>query len=176
SDALLGELAWLATQLELELPIVRLALQRARKAGVRTALTPAPARPLDHALLADVDLLVPNQLEAVALTGIDDPLLAAAKLSETCRDVVVTLGADGAAWATGGQVVRQVPGRPVEAVDTTAAGDTFVGVLLTLLAEGAPMSRALDAATTAASIAVTRPGATSSMPTRAEIEAGLSET
>ena len=176
TDQLLGELAWMAPQLELDLAIVRTALPRAHAAGVRTALTPAPARRLEPALLATVDLLVPNQIEAGVLTGIEDPLLAAAKLSESCRDVVVTLGSDGAAWATGGQVVRRVPGRRVAAVDTTAAGDTFVGVLLTLLAEGAPLEQALDAATAGAAIAVTRAGATSSMPTRAEIDAALSGT
>lgn len=170
---LLGELGWLATQLELNPAVVGDALARARDAGTRTALTPAPARPLAAELLASVDLLVPNELEACTLTGARDPLTAAARLSEICGDVVVTLGADGCAWATGGQVVRRVPGRRVRAVDTTAAGDTFVGVLLTLLAEGGAMERALDTATVAASIAVTRPGATSSMPTRDEIDAEL---
>ena len=169
----LGRLGWLVTQLELDVDTVGTALARAREAGVRTVLTPAPARKLDAALLANVDLLVPNELEACILTGMDDPAAAGQALSEVCKDGGGTLGADGALRAAGGRLVAEVPGRRVHAVDTTAAGDTFVGVLVALLAEGADMQHALTVATTAASIAVTRPGATSSMPTRAEIDAAL---
>jgi len=171
SDAVLGEVSWLVTQLEVRLDVVQAALVRAASAGVRTVLTPAPVQALDAATLGAVDLLVPNQIEACRLAGAADPLRAAERLSETCRDVVVTLGARGAVWARGGRIAAQLPGRRVEAVDTTAAGDTFVGALVALLAEGADMPVALDRAGVAASIAVTRPGASSSMPTRAEIDA-----
>jgi len=168
---LLREVGWLVTQLELHPDTVRTALAEAHRAGVRTVLTPAPVIPLDTAVLATVDLLVPNALEACALAGTHDPEAAAVELSKTCRDVVVTLGSEGAVWATDGRVAARVAGRRAEAVDTTAAGDTFVGTLVAMLAEGLAMPRALDVATVAASIAVTRPGATSSMPTRAEIDA-----
>ena len=75
--------------------------------------------------------------------------------------------------ARDGAVVTEVAPRKVEAVDTTAAGDTFAGVLIAFLAEGAALEDALDAATVAASISVTRPGASTSMPTRAEIDREL---
>jgi ribokinase len=162
---------WLVTQLELPLDTVAAALSWARAAGVRTVLTPAPARQLPAGLLAAVDLLVPNELEAGQLAGVDDPLGAAAELSRLCGDVVVTLGAEGAAWARGGRVIGRVPAVAVTAVDTTAAGDTFVGVLVALLAEGLDLPDALGPASHAAALAVSRLGSTTSMPTRAEIDA-----
>jgi ribokinase len=85
----------------------------------------------------------------------------------------MTRGPRGALVARGGQVVLEVAPRKVEPVDTTAAGDTFAGVMVALLAEGALLEEALAAATVAASISVTRPGASTSMPTRAEIDAVL---
>ena len=87
----------------------------------------------------------------------------------------MTLGARGAVVARGGEVVLHVQSRRVEAVDTTGAGDTFVGAFVAWLARGAELAEALDAATAAAAIAVTRPGAADSMPMRAEIEAALAE-
>ena len=168
-DDLLERMAWLVTQLELPLEEVARALSRARARGVRTVLTPAPARALDRGLLGDVDLLVPNQLEACALAGVSDPAAAAVELSRTCQDVVVTLGAAGAVWARDGTLAEAIPGRRADVVDTTGAGDTFVGYLVALLAEGLSVSEALSSATQAAAIAVSRPGATASMPYRAEL-------
>lgn len=166
-------LGWLVTQLELPQPAVSGALAHARSRGMRTVLTPAPASRLPEDLLETVDLLVPNQFEAAVLTGESDPLRAAVLLSRVCGDVVVTLGGDGAVWARGGQVKAHVPGRSVSVVDTTAAGDTFVGVLVAECAAGAEFREALEAATAAAAIAVGRPGATASMPSGAEIDAAL---
>ena len=174
TDGLLDSIGWLVSQLELHVGSVTAAFRHARRRGVRTVLTPAPARPLADDQLAEVDLLVPNQHEACLLAGLDDPLAAAAALSRRCGDVVVTLGAEGAAWAHGGEVVATVPGRKVRAVDATAAGDTFVGALVAQLAEGAELEQAIRVAGVAASITVTRPGAADSMPRRSEIQAALS--
>lgn len=173
TEPVLAELGWLVTQLELDQDQVAAGLALARQHGIRTVLTPAPARPLGAELLGLVDLLVPNQGEAAVLSGISDPHRAACRLSELCRDVVVTLGEAGALWASGGEIKAQLPARSVTAVDTTAAGDTFVGVLVTRLAESATMPQALADATVAAALAVGRSGATSSMPLRHEIEAAL---
>ncbi len=169
TEELAGQLDWFVTQLELPETAVRGALGLARRLGVRTVLTPAPARQLTDDLLREVDLLVPNQIEARILTGSSDPRNAAAQLSTLCGDVVVTLGGDGALWARGGEVVAAIPASKVPVVDTTAAGDTFVGVLVAELAVGREFLEALDAATAAAGIAVGRPGATASMPYRNEI-------
>ncbi|MFF0724500.1 ribokinase [Streptomyces sp. NPDC004134] len=158
--------------LQLELPIdgVVAAAEAARGHGVRTVLTPAPARPLPGRLLAATDLLVPNEHEAAALTGRSDPHQAAAALLEQVPEVVVTLGGAGSLYAARGQEPVVVPALAVRAVDTTAAGDTFVGALCVAYAEGRPMPAALAWAAAAAALAVQRPGASSSMPERAEID------
>ncbi len=136
-------------------------------------LTPAPAQPLPAELLASVDLLVPNEHEAAALTGLTDPRQAAAALLEQVPEVVVTLGASGALYAARGQQPYTVPAPRVRAVDSTAAGDTFVGALAAALGEGRPMRRALAWAATAAALSVQRPGAQDSMPTRVETDAAF---
>lgn len=171
--ALIVASRFLVAQLERPLDLVREAFAVARAAGVTTVLTPAPVVELPGGLLEQVDVLVPNAAEARELAGVDDPTAAALALSESATTVVMTRGADGALVAAGGRVVAEVPARRVTAVDTTGAGDTFVGVLVATLAAGEPLDAALRRATAAASIGVTRPGATTSMPTRAEVDAVL---
>ncbi|ONK14547.1 ribokinase [Streptomyces sp. MP131-18] len=163
-----------ALLLQLELPMegVLAGARAARAHGVRTVLTPAPAQPLPAELLALTDLLVPNEHEAAALTGIDDPRRAALAFLDDVPEVVVTLGAAGSLYvARGGEPVT-VPAVPARAVDTTAAGDTFVGALAVAHGEGRPMPEAMAWAATAAALAVQRAGASSSMPDRGEIDAG----
>ncbi|MGG8407072.1 PfkB family carbohydrate kinase, partial [Streptomyces sp. 12297] len=140
-----------------------------------TVLTPAPAQPLAAELLAATDLLVPNEHEAAALTGLTDPLQAAAALLHDVPEVVITLGAAGCLYAARGADPYTVPGLRVRAVDTTAAGDTFVGALAVALGEGRPMRDALGWASAAAALSVQRPGASASMPERAEIDALAAE-
>ncbi|WP_149181621.1 ribokinase [Streptomyces sp. TRM49041] len=164
SDALL-------LQLELPLAAVIAGAEAARRHGVRTVLTPAPAQPLPHELLALTDLLVPNEHEAAELTGVADPRTAAEELLRDVPEVVVTLGAAGALYAARGARPVTVPARRARAVDTTAAGDTFVGALAVALGEGRPVPDALTWASAAASLSVRRAGASSSMPYRAEIDA-----
>ncbi|MFJ6994953.1 ribokinase [Streptomyces sp. NPDC003090] len=164
SDALL-------LQLELPLDAVRAGAQAARRHGVRTVLTPAPAQPLPRDLLALVDLLVPNEHEAATLAGVADPRAAAEELLRDVPEVVVTLGAAGCLYVARGADPVTVPARRVRAVDTTAAGDTFTGALAVALGEGRPVPDALAWASAAASLSVGRAGASSSMPHRAEIDA-----
>lgn len=171
--AVIDSAAMLLLQLELPLPIVEAAAAHARAAGVRTVLTPAPALALSDALLADVDLLVPNEHEATVIAGVADPMDAARALAERCGEVVVTLGRRGAARVVAGAEPELVPAFEVEAVDTTAAGDTFVGVLAGALVEGLGTDAALRRASAASALAVQRFGASSSMPLRAEIDAFL---
>lgn len=166
----------LLVQLERPLPLVAEALAFARAGGVRTVLTPAPVAPLGADVLGLVDVLVPNALEARELAGLDDELAAAARLGERGGVVVMTRGADGAVLARGGAVVAEVAAHPVDAVDTTAAGDTFVGVLAARLGRSddpGDWEEALAAATVAGAISVTRPGAAPSMPRWTEIAARL---
>ncbi|MFJ3910390.1 ribokinase [Streptomyces vinaceus] len=169
--ARIGAADLLLLQLELPMEAVLAGASAARAQGVRTVLTPAPARMLPHELLGLVDLLVPNEHEAAALTGFTDPLGAAEALLREVPEVVVTLGAAGVLYAARGQEPLTVPAPRVRAVDTTAAGDTFVGALAVALGEGRPMPQALRWASAAAALSVQRPGAQDSMPTRAETDA-----
>ncbi|MFF8828951.1 ribokinase [Streptomyces sp. NPDC015131] len=161
----------LLLQLELPLSAVTAGAEAARRHGVRTILTPAPAQPLPPELLAATDLLVPNEHEAAALTGHAEPRAAAEELLRHVPEVVITLGAAGSLYASRGTGPLTVPARPVRAVDTTAAGDTFAGALAVALGEGKPVPDALAWASSAAALSVQRPGATSSMPYRTEIDA-----
>ncbi|MFF3287578.1 ribokinase [Streptomyces sp. NPDC003023] len=172
-----GEEALIATgdtlllQLELPLSAVLDGAEAARRHGVRTVLTPSPAQPLPPELLAATDLLVPNEHEAATLTGIADPRAAALELLRQVPEVVITLGSAGCLYAARDAEPVTVPAPSVTAVDTTAAGDTFVGALAVALGEKRPVARSLAWACAAAALSVQRPGASSSMPYRTEIDA-----
>ncbi|MFE3324087.1 ribokinase [Streptomyces sp. NPDC059176] len=162
----------LLLQLELPLSGVLAGAEAARRHGVRTVLTPAPAQPLPRELLAATDLLVPNEHEAAVLAGTADPHAAAEALLRQVPEVVITLGAAGSLYAARDAEPVTTPAPRVRAVDTTGAGDTFVGALAVAVVEGRPMTAALAWASAAAALSVQRPGASSAMPYRAEIDAG----
>ena len=168
-DVALDGAGLLLLQLELPLDAVVDGARAGRAQGVKVVLTPAPAQALPGELFESVDLLVPNEHEATILTGKTDVEAAAAALLDVVPEVVVTLGARGALWLDrdGGRL--EVPAPEVVALDTTAAGDTFVGALAVALGEGQPMRDALGWATTAAALSVRKEGASTSMPHRAEI-------
>ncbi|MEO3977199.1 ribokinase [Streptomyces sp. CAU 1734] len=169
-EALIAGADSLLLQLELPLSAVLDGASAARRHGVRTILTPAPAQPLPPGLLAVTDLLVPNEHEAAALTGIADPHRAAEALLRQVPEVVITLGAAGSLHASRDSPPFAVPAPPVTAVDTTGAGDTFTGALAVALGEEKPIERALHWAAAAAALCVQRPGASTSMPYRPEID------
>ncbi|GAA4066289.1 ribokinase [Nonomuraea soli] len=164
-----------ALLLQLELPIegVTAAARAAREAGVQVVLTPAPSRPLPAELLEAVTLLVPNEHEAADLTGASDAESALEELLKLVPEVVITLGSQGALYGSRSGERLRVPAVKVEAVDTTAAGDTFVGALAVARSEGLGPEEALRFASAAASISVQREGASTSMPGRDEIDAQL---
>ncbi|MFB6899755.1 ribokinase [Streptomyces hydrogenans] len=172
-EALIANADLLLLQLELPLSVVVDGAAHARRSGVRTVLTPAPVQPLPPELFDVTDLLVPNEHEATALTGRADPHAAALALLEVVPEVVVTLGAAGCLYAARGADLLAVPAPQVRAVDTTAAGDTFVGALAVALGEGRPVPEALAWAGTAAALSVRREGASTSMPYRTEIDTAL---
>ncbi|MGI8310458.1 ribokinase [Saccharopolyspora hattusasensis] len=159
----------LLLQLEIPLAGVAAAAAAGRRNGVRVVLTPAPAVPLPADILSKVDLLVPNEHEAAILAGDDDPHRALAALLQLVPEVVITLGDRGSLYGNRDGVRVEVPGFPVDAVDTTAAGDTFLGVLSTAMGEDAGVPEALRLASAGAAVSVQRSGASSSMPTRQEI-------
>lgn len=167
--------------LQLETPpeTVRHAIALARRLGKTVVLNPAPAASLAPAVLAQVDYLIPNELEAAMLLGddaaseagsVDQHAASAAALQALgCRNVIVTLGAQGvhAAFADGSAAF---PARAVKALDTTAAGDTFIGGFVAALAAGQSPAAAIDLGQRAAAIGVTRQGAQTSIPYLHELE------
>ncbi len=175
--------AFLLAQLETPLDTVRALLALAREEGARTILDPAPARPLDRELLGAVDILTPNEGEALVLLGrpparvpaSDAPALAAALRGLGAKAVVFKLGDQGCFYDDGERTFYQ-PAFPVAVVDSTAAGDAFNGALAVALADEKPIPDALRFGSAAAAISVTRSGAQSSMPTRAEVESFLLRT
>jgi len=128
-------------QLEIPLDTVYYTLRFARARGIPAILNPAPGQAIDLAEAANAEYLIPNESEAEALTGIavgglEDARECAARLmAGGIRRVIVTLGANGALWA-GAEGMRHVPAFPIKAVDTTGAGDAFIGSLACFLAGG----------------------------------------
>jgi ribokinase len=174
-----GDIA--VSQFEIPLPSVVAFFERARSAGATTILNPAPAIECSVELLDLVDILVLNESELGFLTGhefgeTDDPkrfIEAARSLGGREKIICVTLGGRGVLALIDGAPLR-IPGRAVNVVDTTGAGDCFVGALAAQLASGTTIPYALNYANAAASICVQRMGAGPSMPTAAEVEQTLS--
>jgi ribokinase len=165
--------SYVVAQFERPLPLIERAFTVARERGVRTVLTPAPVMPAPAGLLELVDILIPNASEACELAGLDDDTAAALALSRRVGMVVMTRGSRGVLVTRDGEIIADEPARAVEPVDTTGAGDTFAGVLVARLAAEATLPDALAAAGAAASISVTRAGASTSMPTWDEIAEAL---
>jgi ribokinase len=153
----------LLTQLEVPVSGAAAAIAAARVAGTQVILNAAPALRMPIAVAADVDLLVVNEGEAAALGG-----RRPEDLLDDYRAVVVTLGARGSRYfdRSGRRIDTPAPG--VTVVDTTAAGDTFCGVLAAALSRDVELPAALAQATAAAALTVTRPGAQAAIPERSE--------
>jgi ribokinase len=167
-------------QLESPLATVEAALALAATQGVKTMLDPAPAQPLSREILEKVDFLTPNETEACILLGrpaqrvsaANCPSMARALLGLGVKAVILKLGEQGCFFFDGEREFHS-PAFQVTPVDTTAAGDTFNAALAVALAENRPIQDALRFANAAAAISVTRMGAQSSAPTRAEVDALL---
>ena len=164
----------LIVQLEVPVAAVQAAIARAYAAHVPVLLNPAPALPLPDELWQQVDILVVNESEAAAYAGmpVDDPNAAVAAgqaLRARGPDrVLVTLGAQGVVVIDGAGP-RHAPARKVKAVDTTAAGDTFIGALASALCEGLSLDEAVDLGQAAAALCVARRGAQTSIPYRRQL-------
>lgn len=169
------------SQFEIPLPTIAAFFQRARAAGATTLLNPAPAQKMSPELLALADILVLNETELGFLASselTDDEtakIIAVARKLQARADqtICVTLGKRGV-LALAGSEECAVQGHAVKAVDTTGAGDCFVGALASQLANGVALRAAFAFANAAASISVQRMGAGPSMPTAAEVAAVLS--
>ena len=167
-------------QLEIPIPVVTEVAAAARESGVSAILDAGPATPaaVDAGLPALVDIVSPNETEAEILTGIavrdlGDAARAASRLHGMgARDVVLKLGAQGAYWS-GRAGELHVPGFPLDAVDTTAAGDAFTACLGVTIASGADMPVAIRRANAAGALACLTLGAQPSMPTCEDVDAFL---
>ena len=170
----------LIAQLETPLETVREALDAAKRKGILTILNPAPARSLSPRILSRVDYLVPNGIEAQEIAGVkikgEEGLSKAASelLKRGAKNVIITLGEKGTYFKNRLEEIR-VDAFRVEAVDTTAAGDAFVGTLAWGLAEGRDIEDVLIHANAAGALAATRLGAQPSLPTISAVKKFLRE-
>ncbi len=170
----------LLVQLEIPPETVERAVRMAHEAGVQVLLNPAPGRPLDADLLSMVDVLTPNETETQIITGlpvrdIHEAETAAQKLlSDGVKAAVITLGSQGALVVTP-NTSQHVPGRRVNVVNTTGAGDAFSGALAVALAEGKDLIEAVSFANAAAALQVTKLGTAPAMPYRDEVDALLAD-
>ncbi len=177
---LLANADYLVMQFEVPLPVVRHAIAQASDMGVHVVLNPAPAYPVDAAFLDGVYCLVVNETEAETLTGLPVTGLEAARdaahaLQELGATVViVTLGANGALVLANDEATH-IPARKVSVVDTTAAGDAFIGGLVAALDRGMPLVEAVRYATCAGTLATTTLGAQTSLPLRGAVDAFYGE-
>lgn len=167
----LAGVSHLLLQLETPIETVTDYASRARAAGVRVVLNAAPARAIPAALLGAIDVLVVNEGELAAIAGPTAHLAEAlGRLDVPC--IVVTLGARGCCAKLGDNFHLQA-GFAVDALDSTAAGDTFCGVLVAALHQRLPLPQALRRASAAAALACTRLGAQASVPTHQEVDSFL---
>jgi ribokinase len=179
----LPQVDWLVMPLETPMDTVETAAEIARQRGARVILNPAPAQDLDTALLQNIDVLIPNESETERLTGHNirthEQACRAGKalLALGVGSVVLTLGETGALIVEGDPAdpaCLSVPAFPVTVVDTTAAGDAFVGALAASLGEGLRLEAAVRFASAAAALSVTQVGAQPSLPYRSEVDFFLS--
>ena len=174
-DRLLGPESTLVLQLEVDPGETWAVIARAKTAGARVILNTAPAAPVPPDVAASCDVLVMNEIEAVMLAGGGNhPVKAARAVSQDWGvTTVVTLGADGARAFTARGEAWRIGALAVEVVDTTAAGDAFVGVLAAALDGGEALAGALRLASVAGGLACEIAGAQPSLPKRAAIDEAL---
>jgi ribokinase len=177
-EALFAEASVVLLQLEVPVETVEAAARLGRRHGATVILNPAPACPLPASLLREVDFLTPNETEVAHLAGLPpdghptSEASAQVLVERGVRNVVVTLGSEGALWVHAGGA-ETFPAFRVRAVDTTAGGDAFNGGLALALAEGRAVPEAVTLANAVGACAVTRRGAQPSMPDREGLSAFL---
>lgn len=177
---LLSRAKYLVMQFEIPLPVVGRAIELAREMDLSVVLNPAPAYSVEPSFLAGVSCLVANETEAEVLTGMGVRDLDTARIAGQSMlalgipVAIITLGANGALLVTEGQVTH-IPAREVEVVDTTAAGDAFVGGLVSARLRGLDWADAVRYATCAGTLATTVLGAQTSLPMADQVNAFFGE-
>jgi ribokinase len=173
AEAIIHEADCVVTQLEIPVETVQAVVDLAKRHGVRTILNPAPAALLPSELLAKVDVLTPNETEAVKLAGNHSQTHVREAVSMLTtkfrvKNIVMTMGKNGAMIA--GFQPEIVPAYKVDSVDTTGAGDAFNGGLAVALANGETLLSAVRFANAVAALSTTRPGAQPAMPVSKEVD------
>jgi len=162
-------------QFEIPLETVYYTIRFARRNGIRCILNPAPAQPIDISAVADLDYFVPNESEAEAISGmpvrnLEDAQHCAGKLlTSGIRRVIITLGANGSLLA-GSEGMQHVPAFNVKSLDSTGAGDAFIGSFATFLGEGLPEQEAVKRANLYAGLSTTGVGTQKSFYDRARFD------
>jgi len=175
AECALDEAAALVLQLEVPMPVNQRAVELAHQKNIPVLLNPAPAQQIPLEILRQVDILIPNQHGLLLISNQPDMESAIQSLLGLgVKQLLVTLGEDGALLVSA-QERQHIPAFKVTPVDTTAAGDAFVGALAVALTQGQPLPQAARFASAAAAISVTRPGAQPSLPIRSEVEKFLKE-
>jgi ribokinase len=175
ADAILRDARFVLAQFELPVNVVEALIQKVAHLPAKLILNPAPFRAISQELLSKVDFLIPNEIEAEKLTGIKiDNVENAKKAAQVLLDwgvqqVIITMGANGALLADL-KGIHLIPAYLVNPVDTTAAGDTFIGGFAAALTRNFSLEDATKYGNAAAAIAVTRFGAQTSIPTREEVD------
>jgi len=165
----------LLLQLEIPIPAVVKAAKIAHDAGATVVLNPAPAADLPDEIFRYISLFIPNETELARFSGVEIHCENCAKraakvmVGKGVRQIIVTMGSKGS-LITDGENAVMVPARKVQAVDTTAAGDTYCGALCVALSEGKSLVEAAEFATAASALTVQKIGAQNSIPTRSEIQ------
>lgn len=165
----------LVSQLEIPIETVEAFFRKGREAGTINVFNPAPAHIISKSLLDIVDILILNETELNSISGMlvdvdseESIKNAVQKIKNNNLTIVVTIGDRGVIAFTDGEIIK-VPGRKVKVIDTTGAGDCFVGTFVASMARGKNFTESLAFANIAASISVTREGAGSSMPNLDEV-------
>ncbi|MCS5422956.1 MULTISPECIES: ribokinase [Psychrilyobacter] len=161
-------------QLEIPIDVVEYILKKSKEYNKITILNPAPAEKLSMDIIKNVDYLVPNETELELLSGMpadsqEEVLVAAKKLMDMgVKNLIVTMGKNGSVFVGKDKVVK-VGIHKVKAVDPTAAGDSFIGGVIRMLAEGKKIEEAMEFGARVGAITVTKEGAQSSLPTWDEV-------
>ncbi len=177
----IGQFDILVVQFEIPMETVYSAIKVGSRMGAKVIVNPAPAQVLPSDILALVDYLIPNEFELAIL--LDRSGMTEKEIHDNigqirafgCKNCIVTLGKNGSMVIDHDGNELHIPAYSVKAVDSTAAGDCFVGALAVRLSEGKPLAESIQFASAAASISVTREGAQPSIPKRDEVQSFISE-
>ena len=160
----------LLTQFESPIHTIEYVIKRGKEKGMLVVVNPAPVKKVDESVYPYIDYLVPNEHELKILSGEPDPVKGARiLLKKGAKNVIVTLGSKGSVLVNEKEVINIAPHK-VDAIDSTAAGDSYLGALVNKLAEGKDIKEAMEFASLCSSITVTRKGAIVALPHKEDLK------